>query len=35
VTQALQIDVSGGEQDCELPTWRHMIALRAVDIVRA
>jgi L-alanine-DL-glutamate epimerase-like enolase superfamily enzyme len=32
VTQALDIDVSGGEQDCDLPTWRRMIDMRAVDI---
>lgn len=34
VTDALNIDVSGGEQDCDLPTWRHMIEMRAVDIVQ-
>lgn len=34
VADALEIDVTGGEQDCELPTWRHMIALRAVDVVQ-
>jgi L-alanine-DL-glutamate epimerase-like enolase superfamily enzyme len=34
VTEALAIDVTGGEQDCELPTWRHMIALGAVDVVQ-
>ncbi|MBX3579427.1 MAG: mandelate racemase/muconate lactonizing enzyme family protein [Rhizobiaceae bacterium] len=28
------IDVTGGEQDCEIPTWRHMIDMRAVDIVQ-
>lgn len=32
VTDALDIDVSGGEQDCDLPTWRRMIDMRAVDI---
>ncbi|MEM6942953.1 MAG: mandelate racemase/muconate lactonizing enzyme family protein [Pseudomonadota bacterium] len=32
VTDALSIDVSGGEQDCDLPTWRRMIEMRAVDI---
>jgi L-alanine-DL-glutamate epimerase-like enolase superfamily enzyme len=32
VTQALAIDVSGGEQDCSLATWRRMIDMRAVDI---
>jgi L-alanine-DL-glutamate epimerase-like enolase superfamily enzyme len=34
VTDALSLDVTGGEQDCELGTWRQMIALRAVDIVQ-
>ena len=34
VTDALNIDVTGGEQDCDLPTWRRMIDLRAVDIVQ-
>ena len=34
VTDALDIDVTGGEQDCDLPTWRHMIDMRAVDIVQ-
>jgi len=34
VTDALDIDVTGGEQDCDLPTWRRMIDMRAVDIVQ-
>ena len=34
VTQALSLDVTGGEQDCEIPTWRRMIGMRAVDIVQ-
>ncbi|MCG6901657.1 MAG: mandelate racemase/muconate lactonizing enzyme family protein [Rhodobacter sp.] len=34
VTDALVIDVTGGEQDCDLPTWRRMIDMRAVDIVQ-
>ncbi len=34
VAEALAIDVTGGEQDCELGTWRQMIALRAVDVVQ-
>ena len=34
VTEALDIDVTGGEQDCLLPTWRQMIAMRAVDIIQ-
>ena len=34
VADALEIDVTGGEQDCDLPTWRHMIAMGAVDIIQ-
>ena len=34
VTDALEIDVTGGEQDCEIPTFRHMIEIGAVDIVQ-
>ena len=34
VTDALSIDVTGGEQDCDLETWRRMIDLRAVDVVQ-
>ncbi len=34
VTDALSIDVTGGEQDCELQNWQHMINMRAVDIVQ-
>ena len=34
VAQALSLDVTGGEQDCEIPTWRRMIDLRAVDIIQ-
>lgn len=34
VTDALSIDVTGGEQDCELQNWRRMIHMRAVDIVQ-
>ena len=34
VADALAIDVTGGEQDCHLPTWRRMIEMRAVDIVQ-
>ncbi len=34
VTDALEIDVTGGEQDCDLSTWRHMIEMRAVDVVQ-
>jgi len=34
VTEALSIDVAGGEQDCQLSTWRRMIGMRAVDIIQ-
>ncbi len=34
VTRALQIDVTGGEQDWDLATWDRMIAMRAVDVVQ-
>jgi L-alanine-DL-glutamate epimerase-like enolase superfamily enzyme len=34
VTMALELDVTGGEQDWDLPTWRRMIDMRAVDIVQ-
>ena len=34
VARALDLDVTGGEQDCELPGWRRMIAMRAVDVVQ-
>jgi L-alanine-DL-glutamate epimerase-like enolase superfamily enzyme len=34
VSDALGIDVAGGEQDCELPIWRRMIEMHAVDVVQ-
>jgi len=34
VTASLDLDVTGGEQDCLLPTWRRMFELRAVDIAQ-
>ena len=34
VAAALDIDITGGEQDCELPTWRRMIDMRAVDVIQ-
>jgi len=34
VTDALDIDVTGGEQDCDLTIWRRMIDMKAVDIVQ-
>jgi L-alanine-DL-glutamate epimerase-like enolase superfamily enzyme len=34
VADALSIDVTGGEQDCELGIWERMIEMRAVDVVQ-
>lgn len=34
VARALDLDVTGGEQDCDLSTWRRMIDLRAVDVLQ-
>ena len=34
VTDALALDVTGGEQDWDLATWARMIEMRAVDIVQ-
>ena len=34
VADALSIDVTGGEQDCEFSAWKTMIGMRAVDIVQ-
>ena len=34
VAAALQIDVTGGEQDWDLTIWRRMIGMRAVDIAQ-
>ena len=34
VREALSLDVAGGEQDCDLTLWRHMIGLGAVDVVQ-
>lgn len=34
VTDALSIDVTGGEQDCDLSTWRRMVDIRAVNIIQ-
>lgn len=34
VTEALNLDVTGGEQDCEFPVWRQMIRDRVVDILQ-
>ena len=34
VSDALDLDVTGGEQDCDLTIWRRMIDMRAVDVVQ-
>ncbi len=34
VTDALKLDVTGGEQDCDLQHWKRMIAMRAVDVIQ-
>jgi len=34
VRDALDLDVTGGEQDCWIPTWRQMIAMQAVDVIQ-
>ena len=34
VSDALSLDVTGGEQDCDLAVWRRMIAMRAVDVIQ-
>ena len=34
VTDALSIDVTGGEQDCEFTAWKSMIGMRAVDVIQ-
>jgi L-alanine-DL-glutamate epimerase-like enolase superfamily enzyme len=34
VSEALELDVAGGEQDWDLATWKQMIDMRAVDIVQ-
>jgi L-alanine-DL-glutamate epimerase-like enolase superfamily enzyme len=34
VTEALDIDVTGGEQDCMMERWQTMIAGRVVDVIQ-
>lgn len=34
VTQALALEVTGGEQDWDLATWRRLVETRAVDVVQ-
>lgn len=34
VADALDVDVTGGEQDCDLANWRRIVGMRAVDIIQ-
>ena len=34
VTDALSLDVTGGEQDCDLQHWKRMIAMVAVNVIQ-
>jgi L-alanine-DL-glutamate epimerase-like enolase superfamily enzyme len=34
VREALSIDVTGGEQDCEISAWRTIIGIHAVDVIQ-
>ncbi|MCP5000095.1 MAG: mandelate racemase/muconate lactonizing enzyme family protein [Hyphomicrobiales bacterium] len=34
VTDALSLDVTGGEQNCDLSTWKQMIGMRAINVVQ-
>jgi len=34
VTEALSLDVTGGEQDWDLATWQRMVDMRAVDVLQ-
>ena len=34
VTAAVEVDVTGGEQDWDMATWQRMIDMRAVDVVQ-
>lgn len=34
VTRALDLDVTGGEQDCDLSVWKRIIDMRALDVVQ-
>ena len=34
VTDTLNLDVTGGEQDCDLTIWKRMIDMRAVNVVQ-
>ena len=34
VTDALSLDVTGGEQDWDMQHWKRMVAMRAVDVIQ-
>lgn len=34
VTEALELDVTGGEQDWDMQHWKRMIAMRVVDVIQ-
>lgn len=34
VTAALSIDVTGGEQDCEIASWKTIIGTSVVDVIQ-
>jgi L-alanine-DL-glutamate epimerase-like enolase superfamily enzyme len=34
VTEALSLDVTGGEQDWDMQHWKRMVGMRAVDIIQ-
>ena len=34
VTEALTLDVTGGEQDWDMQQWKRMVAMRAVDVLQ-
>ncbi len=34
VTEALDLDVTGGEQDCDLQVWKRLTEMRAVDVAQ-
>jgi L-alanine-DL-glutamate epimerase-like enolase superfamily enzyme len=34
VREALDLDVTGGEQDCEFTAWERMIDMKAVDVIQ-
>jgi len=34
VREALDIAITGGEQDCDLPTWQHMLDMDVIDVAQ-